>query len=370
MYFSNYLDRANLANAYVSGMKEALNMAGSDLTDVNSLFTGIAEASTFVGTHYLLGCWYREDELGKRGAVFSSSAQVATIFSGVLQASIYKNLNGHAGLAGYQWLFIICGLITIPIALFGMLFFPDTPQTTSARFLNAEATLAISRLPPKPDTHLDWSVFKRVFLHWRWYMMCLIWIVGGELESVGSNSLMALWMKAQPKINGVARWTVSDYNATAMWTDYTKKRYQVNILIAACLLISASIILAYPASTGALFFAFYISAVSYSGQASNFAWANDICRQDDQERSIVLASMNMASNAVNAWWPLIFFKASDAPRWHRGMISLIVLSPIMVLLTCSAYWLQKRDQRNLEVEHEAEVGRIEAGAEITKEESI
>lgn len=37
-------------------------------------------------------------------------------------------------------------------------------------------------------------------------------IVGGELESVGSNSLMALWMKAQPKINGVARWTVSNYN--------------------------------------------------------------------------------------------------------------------------------------------------------------
>lgn len=90
--------------------------------------TGIAESSTFVGTQsvaligqavsilwltwcfisYLLGCWYRENELGKRGAIFSISAQIATIFSGVLQASIYKNLNGHAGLAGYQWLFIIC----------------------------------------------------------------------------------------------------------------------------------------------------------------------------------------------------------------------------------------------------------------------
>lgn len=31
MYWSNYLDRANLANAYVSGMKEALNMVGNDL---------------------------------------------------------------------------------------------------------------------------------------------------------------------------------------------------------------------------------------------------------------------------------------------------------------------------------------------------
>lgn len=418
MYFSNYLDRANLSNAYVSGMKESLNMVGSDYNNVNSLFTvgytvgmlpqnlllhlwsprylmaincliwgaltmctsaakntthlmvirffqGIAESSTFVGTHYILGCWYREDELGKRGAIFSSSAQVATIFSGVLQASIYKNLNGHAGLAGYQWLFIICGLITVPIALFGVLFFPDTPETTRARFLNAqERALAISRLPPKAVTHLDRSVFRRVLGRWRWYLLCLIWIVGGELESVGANALMALWMKSQ-MVNGHAKWTVANYNyypsggvglaivalcGTAMWTDYTKKRYQVNILIAACIIISAAIILAYPPSTGAIFFAFYLANVSYSGQASNFAWANEICRGDDQERSIVLASMNMASNAVNAWWPLIFFKASDAPRWRRGMISLIVLSPIMVILTCVAYLLQRRDKRHAKLE--------------------
>ncbi|KAK4700461.1 MFS transporter, ACS family, pantothenate transporter, partial [Phenoliferia sp. Uapishka_3] len=311
MYFSNYLDRANLANAYVSGMKESLGMVGKDLNNVNSLFTvgytvgmlpqnlllhkfsprfvmatncmiwggltmctaaatstthlmvirffqGIAESSTFVGTHYLLGCWYLESELGKRGAIFSSAAQVATIFSGVLQASIYKNLNGHAGLAGFQWLFIICGLITIPIAAFGVIFFPDTPESCSSRFLNPEEReLAVTRLPPKQETKLDMTVFKRVFGRWRWYLLCLIWIVGGELESVGSNSLMALWMKAQPKINGQARWTVSNYNyyptgttciaiaallITAMWTDYTRKR-----------------------------------------------------------------------------WPLIFFKASDAPRWRKGM---------------------------------------------------
>ncbi|KAJ6547665.1 MFS general substrate transporter [Mycena capillaripes] len=373
-YFSNYLDRANLANAYVSGMKEALNMTGHDFNNVNSMFTvgytiamipqnillhlipprilfplntliwggltmvtaaatnvrhlyairfiqGMAEASTFVGAHFIMvkmipincfglakriqGSWYKETELGKRGAIFSSSAQVATIFSGVLQASIYKNLDGLHGLAGFKWLFIICGLITVPIALYGFFLFPDTPETTSARYFSPEERkLAISRLPLKPETKLDLTLIRRVLGRWRIYAMCLIWIVGGELESIGSNSLMALWMKAsvQPK------YTVQNINyypaggtavaivallVTAVWTDYTNKRYQVNILIAACMLISSVILLVNtPISTAGKFFAFYLAGVSYAGQASNFGWCNDLARDDDQERSIILAAMN------------------------------------------------------------------------------
>lgn len=140
--------------------------------------------------------------------------------------------------------------------------------------------------------------------------MSLIWIVGGELESIGTNSLQALWMKAR-NAQGVASYSIPQINyypsgatavaivsllATAVWTDYTGKRHQVNVLIAACLLVSASMLLAYDSlSIGAFSFAFYLAGVSFSGQASNFAWANDICRNDDQERGIVLASMNSTS---------------------------------------------------------------------------
>lgn len=78
---------------------------------------------------------------------------------------------------------------------------------------------------------------------------------------------------------------------------------------------------------GVVFFAFYISGVSYAGQASNFSWANDACKGDEQERSIVLASMNMWSNAFNAWWSIVFFPADHAPRWERGMVSFACFPP-------------------------------------------
>ncbi|KAF7305086.1 MFS general substrate transporter [Mycena kentingensis (nom. inval.)] len=423
-YFSNYLDRANLANAYVSGMKEALNMTGHDFNNVNSMFTvgytiaqipqnlllqyvparvlfpvntliwggltmvtaaatnvrhlyvirffqGMAEASTFVGAHYIMGSWYKDSELGFRGAIFSSSAQIATIFSGVLQASIYKNLNGLHGLAGFKWLFIICGLITIPIALYGYLLFPDTPETTSARYFSSEEKrLAIERLPAKPDTRVDRTLFRRVLGRWRIYAMCLIWIVGGELESIGSNSLMALWMKASvaPKYSvqninyypaGHTAVAIAALMLTAVWTDYTQKRYQVNILIAVCMLISGMILLVYtPISIAGKFFAFYLAGVSYAGQAANFGWANEIAKDDDQERGVILASMNMMSNAFNAWWSIVFFPANEAPRWRRGMISIIVLVPIMIILTVGARVLQLRDQKQATVEGEDEADSI------------
>jgi len=70
-------------------------------------FTGIAESSTFVGTHYILGSWYTASELGKRSGIFTASGLAGTLFGGFLQTGIYSSMNGLHGLAGWRWLFIV-----------------------------------------------------------------------------------------------------------------------------------------------------------------------------------------------------------------------------------------------------------------------
>lgn len=64
-------------------------------------FVGVAESSTFIGTHYILGSWYTESELGKRSGIFTASGLAGTMFGGFIQAGIYRSMNGLSGLAGF-----------------------------------------------------------------------------------------------------------------------------------------------------------------------------------------------------------------------------------------------------------------------------
>ncbi|KAH1613651.1 hypothetical protein KXX31_004426 [Aspergillus fumigatus] len=387
-YFFNYLDRANLSNAYVSGMKEELAFHGNQLNVINTIFTvgyilgqvpsnlaltyfrpriffpamiflwggltmitaavhspqgimairfflGLAESSTFVGTHYILGSWYTEEELGKRSGIFTASGLAGTMFGGFIQTGIHSSLDGVRGLSGWRWLFIIDGLITLPIAIYGLFLFPDTPATTRAPYLTeSERALAISRLPVTNAERapLNRAFIKRLFTTWYWWAFVILWVIAGETESFSSNSLLALYMKSHPTI----KYSVAQLNnyptgvpavgivSTLFWATLTDilhgKRYLVAYFIGITGVVTAALILTRFDSTPTVFGAYYWAGAVYACQATFFAWCNDAMRsQDARHRSVVLASMNMGNNAVNAWWSIIFYSANLAPQFTRGI---------------------------------------------------
>ena len=72
---------------------------------------------------------------------------------------------------------------------------------------------------------------------------------------------------------------------------------------------------------------YYWAGSVYACQATFFAWANDVLRyEEDSLRAVVIASMNMGSNAINAWWSIVFYGASFAPYFTRGMWAMIAVS--------------------------------------------
>jgi ACS family pantothenate transporter-like MFS transporter len=80
-----------------------------------------------------MGSWYTDKELAKRLSIWLISGTAGQAFSGYLQAAIYKTLNGAAGLPGWRWLYIICGIMTFPCGMACIWFLPDYPATTKGK---------------------------------------------------------------------------------------------------------------------------------------------------------------------------------------------------------------------------------------------
>ena len=78
------------------------------------------------------------------------------------------------------------------------------------------------------------------------------------------------------------------------------------IAVTALLNILASIILAvWNVPVGLKFFAFFLSGTADGITATIYAWANEICAGDAEERALMISAMNTIRNTFGAWLPLL-----------------------------------------------------------------
>ncbi|KAI1435368.1 major facilitator superfamily domain-containing protein [Xylaria sp. CBS 124048] len=121
-------------------------------------FLGLAEAGLFPGINYYLSCWYKRSEFGIRAAFFFSSAALAGSFGGLLAAAIQK-LDGRGGLAGWRWIFVLEGLLTIVVALASFWMVHDFPA--DARFLSTEDRARVIhrlKMDQQASHENEWSI--------------------------------------------------------------------------------------------------------------------------------------------------------------------------------------------------------------------
>ncbi|RYP22710.1 hypothetical protein DL765_001560 [Monosporascus sp. GIB2] len=410
-YFFNYLDRAAFANAYVAGLREDLGIVGREYNVILAMFTagsvigqvphgiilqkvapriwlpsmaltwaaltmltaacrtypqlcavrflqGIAEASTYSGTMYVIGSWYKPREIAKRTAIFTASGQAGSMLAGILTAAIYEGMEGYSGLAGWRWLFLIDGIITCPVAVAGFFCFPDVPEATEARWLNkAERELALARLPPKrEDGHniSPCSLAKRVFASPAFYILCFFAVVCGALEAFTLQNLFLLWMGehrehfSQSQINryplGIQAVSIVSNFLAAAHIDATGRRVPMGVLVSLLQLITAVMLLIPELPFAATFFAYYLAGTSYIINPVSFGWANIILQRggDDAARAVILYAMNALATCLYTFWGIALYPASDAPYWRNGCIAMIVAVAVMLGMVAAMQWLDKR----------------------------
>ncbi|KAF5000247.1 hypothetical protein FGRMN_1879 [Fusarium graminum] len=92
-------------------------------------FLGITEAPYYPGALYILARFYTRKELATRISILYTGNILATAFAGLIALGIFE-MDGMANMAGWQWLFIIQGAVTLVIAIGGFFILPDEPLTT------------------------------------------------------------------------------------------------------------------------------------------------------------------------------------------------------------------------------------------------
>lgn len=98
------------------------------------LLTGAAEAGFFPGIVLYLSRWYPASRRGRIMALFMSAIPVSGLLGGPFSGWILNHFSaGHAGLAGWQWMFLIQGLPTVALGILAYFLLCD--KVADARWL-------------------------------------------------------------------------------------------------------------------------------------------------------------------------------------------------------------------------------------------
>ncbi|RDW62295.1 hypothetical protein BP6252_11728 [Coleophoma cylindrospora] len=97
---------------------------------VARFFLGVTESGLFPGVVFYLSMWYKRTETHYRISLFFSAAALAGAFGGILAYGI-GFMKGVGGLAGWRWIFILEGLLTVVVSIFAYFFIHNYPSTAS-----------------------------------------------------------------------------------------------------------------------------------------------------------------------------------------------------------------------------------------------
>ncbi|KAF3768666.1 hypothetical protein M406DRAFT_62752 [Cryphonectria parasitica EP155] len=409
-YFIKNLDQTNISNAYVSGMKEDLAMNANQLNLIDvawtsgyvvgqlpsqfiltkvrpsvwipsceliwtiltftlaaattsnhviaiRFFVGLVESIFYPAAHFLIGSWYKPSELGKRACIFHASSAVAGMFSGYLQSAVYTGLNGTLGKAGWQWLFIMDGVISLPICLAGFFLIPDLPENSRAFYLTTDdISLAQKRMEEvgrAPRRKLGWSILKRVFTRWHVWALTILYIIFINTGPSSSINPLSLWMKA----NG---WSVTMVNIIptaqyavqlvttvgfSVFSDYLRNRAAIMSISTFFGFFTSLCLAIWTIPVGLKWFSFFLSRAAVAYGPLSMSWANEICGADAEERAVVLGIMNASGYAFNAWLPLLTYPAVDSPRFRKGFAWSTSAFAAQAVITWTVWGLQRRETK-------------------------
>ncbi|KAH3675555.1 hypothetical protein WICMUC_002644 [Wickerhamomyces mucosus] len=429
--FVKDLDQSAILNSYVSGMKEDLDMYGSNdynylttffnigylsfsilMSTVNKtlrpsfflpfcealwtiivmstaaakskqqvfglrLLQGVVESTFFPGLVMVISEWYSVESLAKRIFMLDATGSVASMFAGYIQTGVYTNLNGKYGIPGWKWVFIIDGIISMPVAVLGFFCLPDFPENSRAPWLTKkDRQFALARVKahkkvkPSPITP---KRFVKVFLTPKLWVFLGPYVIGC-LGSIGFNYfilfLKSLGTLSVQKVNLIPTAanavTFVSLLISSSFSDYFRNRIFFLTIHQVIGLIVTILLVIWTLPQGVIIFAYIFGGAAFS-QPLAISWFAETFYDEPDLKGISIGIGNTLVYSFTAFLPLGLFPSEDAPRYRTGYRVSIAFWIISATTNFIFYFYAKNHNRKREERFAAE--KQEQG-ELTEEEFV
>ncbi|KAL1746783.1 major facilitator superfamily domain-containing protein [Schizophyllum fasciatum] len=384
MYFFNFVDRSNLANARLGGLEADLDMKGTDFNLATSIlfigyiimqlpsnllitmirpslylgcvmtvwglittltsqadtfkhllvirfFLGVVEAPFFPSAMFVMSSWYTRAELGQRYAFFYAGSALANMFNGLMSAGILSGLDDARGIAGWRWLFIIQGSLTIFFAILSSVLLPDYPRTT--RWLTpeeqafAEWRLAqdVAGIIDSADAVPLLTALKMALTDYRAYLFVIMqhcnllsqtftYFFPTIVGSLGYNDTQTLLLTAPP-------WFAAFLASVLVtWHAARAEVRSIHIIVCMLLVVVGNIVMITTPTTavGPRYFAmFLLTCGALPAFQVILTWVSNSFPRPFAKRSAVIALVNMLGNIASTYGSFLY-PASEGPRYVKG----------------------------------------------------
>ncbi|KAL2219263.1 major facilitator superfamily domain-containing protein [Thermoascus aurantiacus ATCC 26904] len=319
------------------------------------LLLGLLEAGFIPGGLYYLSTWYKKNETSLRITLFFLGQMFAAATSSLISAGLLR-LTGKAGLAGWRWIFLVEGLITIFAGIAFVLFLPPAVGNGKplislggrwSYFTERESHIMRNRVllddPNKAKGHIKISGSDilytlrqpRVWLHVLITLSSICTVQGlstytpSMIKSFGFGAIRANALASVPTYCAIVFTLVLSYLC-----DKTGHRGPFVLLAATWSLISYACLRTVPARSSK-WHKYGVIAVANVPFATihilNIGWLSVYCKTP-QERSVSMAIIVMAANAAGIPGSQIF-RADDAPRYLRGLTVITAVAAFCWLMT-------------------------------------
>ena len=133
---------------------------------------GAAEAGFFPGVIFYLTQWFPARERARTIAAFMTASLTAGIVGGPISGALLS-MNGFAGLAGWQWLFLLEGLPAIVLGVIVLFYLTERPS--DAHWLSIEERAALVEALRQDSRDTDATTIKTVFASARIWLLAIVY---------------------------------------------------------------------------------------------------------------------------------------------------------------------------------------------------